>query len=201
MTVESCQSYCSSTANGNDFGLAGLEYGQECYCGTGLQNGAAVGQAGCGEPCAGNGSEICGAANLLSLYNLTTYQPPRTVAQVGYYVSRGCYDEVANGRLLAGPAYTNATGMTVESCVAFCQAASTPTATTMTVAGVEYAQECYCASGLPSTATAAASLSSCNMPCSGNRKEFCGGSSLLNVYEYNATSVSAQGVPATGSQS
>ena len=76
---------------------------------------------------------------------------------------------------------------------------STPT---MKVAGVEYGQECYCASNLPSTATKAANSSSgCDMPCSGNRKEFCGGSSLLNVYVYNATSVSAQGVPATGSQS
>lgn len=194
MTIESCQSYCST--NGNNFPLAGLEYGQECYCGSGLQNYAAVGKSGCSEPCAGNASEICGSANLLSLYNLTSYQPPSTVPQVGYYVSQGCYNEAPNGRLLGGPSYSNASGMTVESCVQFCQA-STPT---MRVAGVESAQECYCASTLPGSATAASS-SGCDVPCSGNRKEFCGGSGLLNVYEYNATSVSAQGVPATGSQS
>ena len=194
MTIESCQSFCSTTGN-NDFNLVGLEYGQECYCGSGLQNYAAVGKQGCSEPCAGNASEICGNANLLSLYNLTTYQPPETVAQVGFYVELGCYNEVQNGRLLSGPSYSNATGMTVESCVQFCQAQSPM----MELAGVEYAQECYCAGSLPSSA-AVASKASCSMVCSGNRKEFCGGSSVLNVYEYNATSVSAQGVPATGTQ-
>lgn len=101
-----------------------------------------------------------------------------------------------NGRLLSGPSYTNATGMTVESCVQFCQA-SNPT---MKFAGMEYAEECYCANSLPSTATTA-SAGACNMLCTGNRKEYCGGSGLLNVYEYNATSVGSQGVPATGSQS
>lgn len=190
MTIESCQSYCSS----KNLNLAGLEYGQECYCGSGLQNNAAVGKTGCSKPCAGNATEICGNANLMSVYNLTTYQPPTTVNQVGYYVSQGCYSEAKSGRLLTGPSYTNTSGMTVESCVNFCQA-STPT---MKYAGLEYAQECFCGSSLPSTATTA---STCNMLCTGNSKEYCGGSSVLNLYAYNATSVSANGMPATGSQS
>ena len=71
----------------------------------------------------------------------------------------------------------------------------------MKYAGVEYASECYCASALPKTATMANNAGSCNMLCTGNSKEYCGGSSVLNVYAYNATSVSANGVPATGSQS
>ncbi|KAM0794890.1 WSC domain-containing protein [Usnea florida] len=195
MTIEACQSYCSS--NGRNFNLAGLEYGQECYCGSGLQNYAAVGHTGCIQPCTGNSTEICGNGNLLSLYNLTTYQPPTTVQQVGHYVSQGCYNEVKNGRLLSGPSYTNTTGMTVESCVDFCQAA-TPT---MKYAGVEYARECYCAASLPNTATVASSAGSCNMLCTGNSKEYCGGSSVLNVYAYNATSVNGNGVSNTGSQS
>ena len=71
----------------------------------------------------------------------------------------------------------------------------------MQFAGVEYAQECYCASALPKTATMASSAGSCNMLCTGNSKEYCGGSNLLNVYAYNASSVSANGTPATGNQS
>ncbi len=171
MTIESCQSYCST----KNFNLAGLEYGTECFCGSGLVNNAAIGKSGCSQPCAGNASEICGNANLLSLYNLTTYQPPTTVKQAGPYVEQGCYKEVTNGRLLTGPTYTNATSMTVESCVGFCQASS------MKYAGVEYARECYCANSLP-TAAATTSESSCNMLCTGNSKEFCGGSALLNLY-------------------
>ena len=72
----------------------------------------------------------------------------------------------------------------------------------MPIAGVEYAKECYCASALPKTATmASGGTGSCNMLCTGNSKEYCGGSSLLNVYAYNATSVSANGTPVTGNQS
>lgn len=70
----------------------------------------------------------------------------------------------------------------------------------MKVAGVEYAQECYCAASMPANATKVAE-SSCGMLCKGNRKEYCGGSGALAVYVFNATSVSAQGVPGTGNQS
>lgn len=67
----------------------------------------------------------------------------------------------------------------------------------MKYAGVEYARECYCAASLPSSASLASSAGSCNMLCTGNSKEYCGGSSVLNVYAYNATSVGANGMPVT----
>ncbi|MCJ1476788.1 hypothetical protein MMC13_005457 [Lambiella insularis] len=181
MTLESCQAYCSQ----NNYGLAGLEYSSQCYCGNALQSYSAVGFTGCNMACSGNSSELCGGSNRLSVYNLTTYVPPTTAKAVGSYVSQGCYKEATNGRLLGGPSFTNTTGMTVELCVNFCQAASPSQA----YAGVEYGQECYCASSLPST-TIATSVSSCNTLCKGNNKEFCGASSLLNVYYYNPNSVS-----------
>ena len=71
----------------------------------------------------------------------------------------------------------------------------------MKYAGVEYARECYCAASLSNTATLASSAGSCNMLCTGNSKEYCGGSSVLNVYAYNATSVNGNGLSNTGSQS
>lgn len=192
MTIEACHSYCST--NGKNFNFPGLEYGQEYYYGSGPQNYATVGRTGYTQPYTGNSTEFCDNANLLSSYNLTTYQPPTTVQQVGYYVSQGCYNEVKNGGILSRPSFTNATGMTVESCFNFFQA-STPTRKN---AGVEYTRERYCAPSLPNTATLANSAGSCNKLLG---KEFCGGSSVLNVYAYNATSVGANGVNATGSQS
>lgn len=188
MTIESCQSFC----NNANYGLSGLEFGQECYCGNALQNYAALGKTGCSEVCTGNSSEICGAANLISVYNNTDFVPPSAVQQVGYYPLAGCYQEASSGRLLTGPSYSNATGMTVESCVNYCQT----TGKGYNVAGVEWSQQCFCASTLPTTASQVG-LGSCNMLCSGNNHEFCGGSRLLNVYVYNATSVSSQGVPAS----
>jgi len=172
MTVESCQAFC----NTNNYGLAGLEFGKECFCGNALQTYSAIGYTGCNMACSGNASEICGGSSRLSVYNLTTYVPPTTVKSVGTYVSQGCYKEASTGRLLSGPTYTNKTGMTVESCVAFCAGQKTP----QNYAGVEYAQECYCGTSLPSTAIAAAA-SNCNMLCTGNKKEFCGAGGFLNV--------------------
>jgi len=186
MTVESCQAFCSSSTN--NYGLAGLEYSGECYCGNALQQYSAVGFTGCNMPCSGNSSEICGGNSRLSVYNLTSYVPPTIVKAVGSYAYEGCYNEPTKGRLLGGPAYTNMTGMTVEACVAFCQASSP----SQPYAGVEYAQECYCASSLPSSASTV-SDSSCNMLCTGNRKEFCGAGSLLNVYYNNPNSVAGNG--------
>lgn len=189
MTIESCQSFCSSSTN--NYGLAGLEYGGECYCGNGLQSYSAIGYKGCTMACTGNKTELCGGASRLSLYNLTTYVPPTTVKQVGTYLSQGCYNEAPNGRLLAGASYTNSTGMTVESCVNFCSARAA------TYAGLEYAQECYCADSLPATATMADDAAKCNMLCTGNKKEFCGAAALLNVYRNTPESVSAAGTPET----
>ena len=186
MTVESCQTFCSSS--NNNYGLAGLEYSGECYCGNALQQYSALGYTDCNMPCSGNSSEICGGSSRLSVYNLTSYVPPTTVRAVGSYVYEGCYNEGTNGRLLGGPMYTNTTGMTVEACVAFCKDSSPSQA----YAGVEYAQECYCASSLPSSASTV-SDSSCNMLCTGNNKEFCGAGNLLNVYYNNPNSVAGNG--------
>ncbi|MCJ1242521.1 hypothetical protein MMC14_010529, partial [Varicellaria rhodocarpa] len=184
MSVETCQNFCSSSRN--NYGLAGLEYGQECWCANALQSYSVLGQTDCSMACTGNSSELCGGPSRLSVYNLTTFVPPTTVKAVGSYVLKGCYHEASNSRLLTGPAYTNSTGMTVESCVSYCAAASP----TQAYAGVEYGGECYCGSSLLSAATTA-DIDSCNMLCTGNGKEFCGAGSLLNVYHNEPNTVSS----------
>ncbi|KAL8714368.1 MAG: hypothetical protein Q9220_001701 [cf. Caloplaca sp. 1 TL-2023] len=191
MTISSCQNFCSSSTN--NYALAGLENGQECYCGNGLQNYAAVGYSGCSQPCKGNSSEICGGTSRLSVWNLTSYVPPTTVKQVGTYLSQGCYPEPTKGRLLTGATYTNTTGMTVESCVNFCAASGA------SYAGLEFAQECYCGKSL-ATGSQVTDQSKCNMLCTGNKKEFCGASALLNVYLNTPGSVSASGAAKTVNQ-
>ena len=139
-------------------------------------------------PCSGNSSEICGGSSRLSVYNSTTYIPPTTVKQVGSYVSKGCYAEGNNTRLLTGPSYSNSTGMTVESCVGFCKTAGA------NYAGVEYASQCFCGSSLPSTSSPL-DPSLCNMVCTGSQREFCGAASLLNIYFNDPTSVNPNGTP------
>lgn len=188
MTVEACQQFCSS--GNNNYGLAGVEYASQCYCGNALQSYSALGFTGCNKACTGNSSEICGGSSRLSVYNSTTFIPPTTVKQVGTYVSQGCYAEATTGRLLSGSTYTNSTGMTVESCVAYCSKGS------YNYAGVEYGKECYCGNSLSSTATTY-DVSQCNMLCTGNKREFCGAASKLNVYFNDPNSVTSSGTPAT----
>ncbi len=72
--------------------------------------------------------------------------------------------------------------MTVELCLAACQAAG------FTLAGLEYAGECYCDTkiangGVPET-------SGCTMACNGNAAEICGGPNRLSVYSYNSSGIS-----------
>jgi hypothetical protein len=66
-SIEECIDQC--TAKG--FSLAGLEYGGECSCGNSLKpdsNGNGIPNAFCSMPCKDNQKEICGGANLLSVY-------------------------------------------------------------------------------------------------------------------------------------
>ncbi|KAJ7641183.1 WSC domain-containing protein [Roridomyces roridus] len=80
-------------------------------------------------------------------------------------------------RTLTGGSYTDTTGpgMTVESCVNFCDTES------FIFAGVEYSSECHCGdfieiNGVP------APLTDCNMACTGNSAEMCGAGNRLNVF-------------------
>ncbi|KAK3116471.1 hypothetical protein LTR53_003135 [Teratosphaeriaceae sp. CCFEE 6253] len=73
MTVSSCLKYCSQGYNGATMQYAGLEYGRECYCGAYLSSFSEKlnETARCVYACNGNGSEVCGGALALTLYNLT----------------------------------------------------------------------------------------------------------------------------------
>jgi hypothetical protein len=68
MTVEICVNYCSSKGAS----LAGMEFGQECYCGSSLPATAVVEPtSSCNMLCGGNNKEFCGAAGMLDVYALS----------------------------------------------------------------------------------------------------------------------------------
>ena len=69
VTIESCVNYCKGQGVLGKW--AGVEYGQECYCGSGVANGggpAKDGNVGCNMACAGNQYEWCGGPNRLNVY-------------------------------------------------------------------------------------------------------------------------------------
>ena len=65
MTVEVCTAFCAQ----GGYPYAGLEYGQNSFCGYGLSNGSTnVRDNQCGLPCSGDNSEVCGGEGSLTVY-------------------------------------------------------------------------------------------------------------------------------------
>ena len=86
----------------------------------------------------------------------------------------GCSVDAVSPRSLSQASTISNTDNSADSCIAFCSSKG------YNVAGTEYSSECYCGSALPTAADEA----SCNMPCSSDASQACGGPSRLSVY-YN----------------
>lgn len=75
MTPEQCLSKCASFG----YAAAGLEYGDECYCGDPIDIGTAGStvrpEEECNVACAGDASSICGGGSRLSIYFWTGTEP------------------------------------------------------------------------------------------------------------------------------
>ena len=82
----------------------------------------------------------------------------------------GCYTDSSTRAL---PNELISSGATVESCLAAAQAAD------YAYAGVQYGGQCFAGNTLGITKV---SDSSCNMPCSANSSEVCGGTWLNSIY-------------------
>ena len=172
--------------------------------------------------CAGNASEYCGGPNRLNIYTLNfnatttsnsivistttdtsastapTPTGPQTIGNFSKWLYMGCYSEATNGRALSdlqNPISGKA--VTIETCAAACDGYD--------YFGTEYSGECYCGntintgSALVAGSTPAQTL--CDMTCSGNASEYCGGPSRLNMYQFNAAAVSTATATASATAS
>jgi hypothetical protein len=99
--------------------------------------------------------------------------PPLTILTV-------LYSDNAYGRIL-GYAVAPSTTNTPATCIAACQAAG------YTLAGTEYADECYCGNALIDAATKDPVDADCNMACSGDATHACGGPNRVSLYSSVAT--------------
>ncbi|KAE8446194.1 hypothetical protein EG329_012419 [Mollisiaceae sp. DMI_Dod_QoI] len=181
MTDESCVDYCDSNA----FIYAGTEYSSQCFCGDTIASTALVanGTTDCNMPCAGNSSEPCGGLSRLSLF-WNGVSPPTTNPGLGAWSFVGCYTEGITGRTLPNQVTTpgGPANLTVALCTSACQTAG------YVLSGVEYSRECYCGNAFSDGgAPAPDGPAGCNMLCSGNSSEYCGGINRLDVYNLNNT--------------
>ena len=84
---------------------------------------------------------------------------------------------------VGGRTLANAVGVssnTIESCTLACYNGG------YTLAGMEYSAECWCGTSIQAGG-APASATDCNMLCSGNSTEYCGGPNRLTLYNYTGT--------------
>ena len=86
------------------------------------------------------------------------------------YVS--CWAEPADGRTLTAAVFST-DDMTLEKCSSLCS--SYP------YFGTQWSRECYCGDDL-TDGSAAAPETDCNMACSGDASELCGGGRRLSLY-------------------
>ncbi|GIZ37716.1 hypothetical protein CKM354_000115300 [Cercospora kikuchii] len=169
------------------------------------------GDAQCTMACNGNQDQICGGPNRLNVFSFNNTNVPTTTGSAttatgtsggGSTTSTtpatettpsakptggvnetailpfkyaGCYtDTNATGRSVANR-QTDDPEMTVESCISVCSAKG------YTVAGMQYARECYCDYFLRNSPSLVDD-DECNMPCAGNEDEDCGAGGRNSVY-------------------
>ncbi|KAB5523167.1 hypothetical protein GE09DRAFT_976836, partial [Coniochaeta sp. 2T2.1] len=191
MTASTCKAFCYG------YKYFAVEFGRECYCSNMISSGAALTDSSqCNMECTGNRWEICGGRSRLNVFemNATLYKAP-TVPTVyagdSLFSSLGCYTEGNNGRALSSKSFNDDKNMTAERCQAYC-------GTAYAYFGVEWSQECYCGNQL-NTGSVPASASDCNSLCSGNKTQYCGGRSRLNIFKRrDVSSSSSSALPTTG---
>ena len=105
------------------------------------------------------------------------------------WYSLGCAVDSDSPRILTGYSEIHMDSLSVDQCLTLCESKG------FTYAGLEYGEECYCGDSLPTTI--AYSDSQCDMTCSGDSTETCGGDWRIELYELissscdNSTSSSA----------
>ncbi|KLO15166.1 WSC-domain-containing protein, partial [Schizopora paradoxa] len=174
MTGDECISYCG----GKGYSFAGTEYSQQCFCSNSLNTDAsAADESSCNMACSGDATQACGGAGFINVYSTSSGggSAPSTAQSIGDWSYAGCYSDVVGARTLLNQVTLDST--TNEGCTAACQAQG------YTLAGTEYADECYCGNEFSNGGTSEGS--GCNMVCSGSSSEYCGGSNRLTVYSYS----------------
>ncbi|KAG8847181.1 hypothetical protein FRB91_012037 [Serendipita sp. 411] len=177
LTPAKCQSLCENAG----FNLAGVEYARECYCGNTIMGNNRPQSGICNKPCTGNEDQICGGADAINIYVKDSFQytvgPASVLNSYKGYSKTQCWQDHASRRLLKQSPATPISydSMTVQKCIDGCAAAG------FSSAGVEYGGECYC-DNVTYPPGQSQDMSECNMACTGDASEICGGPDRILIY-------------------
>ncbi|KAM0543619.1 hypothetical protein ACHAPJ_012206 [Fusarium lateritium] len=190
LTAEACVDICADAG----YAYAGMEYAQECFCGSKKPTTKAP-EADCSMACNGDADQPCGAGDRLTVFGKssagTTSVSPSDPAETDPvstksatvpvatdipdgWAYRGCYIDPPGRALSPAPGGTSSS-MTPQKCIATC------IENDFTIAGLEYAEECYCGNAL-NNAASKTTESDCSMACSGDSSQKCGAGNRLSLY-------------------
>jgi hypothetical protein len=185
-------------------------------CGNAIGGTGTLVTDGCTMVCAGDSAHFCGGPNRLNVYDYKGFLgagPSTTSTQTTSTTNAasttttttakstatgwsllGCYTDAVGARALSVGGVTpgGPSAMTPELCKAACQSQG------YTLAGVEYADECYCDNKIENgQGPAPDGAVGCNMACAGNAAEICGGANRIDVYQFGTGAVSTASTTGT----
>ncbi len=196
MTLEACQAFCSA------YKYFGVEYARECYCGDTFTTGSVAAPAtDCSMTCPGAPFEYCGAGDRLSVYARNGTPPPSTTvvpttttatgpAPTGLpagWTYQGCWLDGKNGRILPYQV-PDMTGNTPAKCANACLAAG------YTIAGTEYAVQCFCGNAIYNGGSTVAETD-CSTNCPGDATQKCGAGDRLSIVSNGTPQIYAPPAP------
>ena len=166
--------------------------------------------------CDGNPNEYCGGPDRLDLYTGTATTPTSTAGGGGGgggggtstgptptptgddgatlpagWKYDGCWVDNLDGRILRNQQPDN-DELTAESCINKCIGLG------FTVAGMEYAVQCFCDTEIVNEGALAQNQGDCSTPCPGNANEMCGAGNRLNVFNTGTLTVAGSPADPTG---
>lgn len=113
-----------------------------------------------------------------------TVTPPAPSQQQGATTSLGCYRDNVSQRDLAGYTYSKP-GMTTPMCLATCRQQG------YRYAATQFGSHCFCGNAYGRHGQA----DNCNMACSGDRSQTCGGHTANSVYDTGTVATAPQPAP------
>ncbi|CBJ25804.1 conserved unknown protein [Ectocarpus siliculosus] len=175
--AESCKASCVGYA------YYGLQYGEQCFCGTADEDYTVYGESdNCVLSCTGDASSTCGGSWAMDVYamddDLTdppatappTTDPPATAVSSGYL---GCYADTRTSRIFSAPIIADADNNSAETCKATCVGYA--------YYGLQYALQCFCGTA-DEDYTLHGESNNCLYPCTGDASSTCGGAWAMDVY-------------------
>ncbi|KAG8834126.1 hypothetical protein FRB91_010530 [Serendipita sp. 411] len=174
MTIEKCTNKCLESG----FPYAGVEFGDVSHCGNSIGASGSPATDGCTMACSGASDQNCGGGNRLNLFQRTDATTPMIAPANPGWTYQDCYTDTNDNRALGLRIWLDR-GMTAPACMDGCFQRG------YQFAGVEYADECYCANSIGSSGAVA--TGGCEMACSGDSATLCGGAGRLNVYKYTGS--------------